>query len=351
MKNKKTYICYLDLLGIKELARTSTEKYFATTEKFRNSLFICADEFEGLDQNITSVFYFSDCAFIETDDLERLFKFLQQLRKRLFFEEGRDIFFTAAVKLGSLGAVNFSGADNLPSNITAELSDLLEIVDRRKYLKGTIFQSKNVSEVYLLQTNFKGVGVFIDPNVIEAINKENINLFSDYVTEAFYYPNINSNNVQKYFDLKLETEIIESGPILKSVFQIYHKSNLKNKKYGRYYLSLVSNWISSSISNPNQFDNIEKYPIIYNFLVKSHPPFMESLRRSSHNFDYLYLFLLERLYNTFEGTSPITIELTSKLIKENLQLFDFFDLPDQLITPENKDRLVDELHLSILGER
>jgi hypothetical protein len=383
----ENYIAYLDLLGIKDLAKYSSKKYFSAMEDFRNHLISSAEIFN--DKNFSSkseIFFFSDSAFIETDDIETLFNYLIYLRQ---FLNRNELFFTAAITKGNLSAYNFNGSPEINEDIDKTIKEL--IAGKHKFLKGVIFQSKDISDVYVLQNNLKGVGVFVHESIFDNWKKDirskvqakNSNksdsdidkitddqfksLFDKYLTKSFYFPSINTNTALQYYDLKLTpTELHES--FFSIIIERYHSSNVKNKKYGRFYLSHLANWISSedfskieiitddgeSLTSSTTLDinnaeiNFVNPPIIFKKLILSEHVLISELKKSAHCFEYLYFFLLNSLYNQFENYNSI-ISCTIETINRNLKCKKYFtkidELPSCVLSLSNKERFIHDYHL------
>lgn len=385
----KNYIAYLDLLGIKDLAKYSSDKYFSAMEDFRNHLIATATIFnDPIYSSNSEIFFFSDSAFIESDNLETLFNYLILLRQAL---NRNNLFFTAAVTTGNLQAYNFNGLNDEKSGINDATKELIE--GNEKFLKGTIFQSKEISNVYVLQNNLKGIGVYIHNSVFDKWKNEallriqltNKNLstneinqlvdieykkFSNqYITQSFYFPSINTNTAYKFSDLRL-TNVELDISFYEIIIERYHNSNVKNKKYGRFYLSHLANWISSVdfsviqtvttdgevIEEPDKHetylteDNIvfENQPIIFTKLIMSEDALISELKKSAHCFEYLYFFLLDCLYKQFSSYNFIisqAIETINRNLKCKSYLTKIDELPDCVLSLENKERFIKDYHL------
>src|ERR1051325_851680 len=73
----KRYCAFIDLLGIREMAGVDPEKYKGIVESFHERL---ADLSVMLKDCSGNIYAFSDCAFIETDSVQSLLEYLQELR-------------------------------------------------------------------------------------------------------------------------------------------------------------------------------------------------------------------------------------------------------------------------------
>jgi hypothetical protein len=381
------YVGFLDIVGIKDLAKYSFEAYHRSMETFRNNLFRSSSIFDQrIDNNsCPQIHFFSDCAFIESTELETLLDFIVSLRKSLNRDE--NLFFTAAIAVGELQAFSYYGQrldDQSLVNVRTTTKDLLD--GHQEYVRGTIFQSTSVSQVYVLQNNFKGVGVYIENEVLEKWKeskrqfiteeyesknrkrKQNrskqtkaeevkslleiaFNEFKEkYISNSFYFPNIVSNKVFSYLDLRL------SDPELDDVFfdnilKRYYSSNVKNKKYGRFYLTHFANWISSS-----EFPNLEtekgsteetEYPKIYTKLIEEHNVLIDNLKSTAHCFEFLYFFLLNKAYETYKENNDVISSIIEKIVripkcKKYLTKID--EIPDFVLNMSNKERFINDYH-------
>lgn len=376
----KNYIAYLDLLGIKDLAKYSSEKYFSAMEDFRNHLIQTTSIFneKGFSEN-SEIFFFSDSAFIETDDIVTLFNYLISLRKSL---NRNQLFFTAAITIGNLNAFNFCGQNLSKSGLNESTKRLLK--NKERYLKGTIFQSKEISDVYVLQNNLKGIGVYINDTVFikwktdirneilnklsqknaqkknqdslnnnleDLINNEFQKSTNNYVTKSFYFPSINTKTAYEYYDLKL-TASEQDISFYEIIIERYHNSNVKNKKYGRFYLSHIANWISSTDfstiinTNDNSF-NLENAPLIFKKLVLNEDFLIKELKNTAHCFEYLYFFLLNHFYFYFDNYNFI-IAKSIESINHNLRCKKYLtkidELPNCVLSLANKERFINDYH-------
>ncbi len=98
MKNSQinSFICFLDILGTKALARTNKDLYAKVIRKFNQ---IIKKRVDRLYPQI-SYFVFSDSVYIESADIVELCCFVRKLREDML-QYG--ICFNAAIRQGSLG--------------------------------------------------------------------------------------------------------------------------------------------------------------------------------------------------------------------------------------------------------
>jgi hypothetical protein len=194
------YIAFLDLLGIKSIASLNNELYFNNIKKFQQATEICSNAFIKSKYQIR---VFSDCAYIECENITDLFKYLQNLRHTLFLDE---IFFNAAVTTGTLRC-----------STTKKNEELICIN----------FESKDTVKVYSMQTTFFGIGIYVDPNLAEILDETT----KTFCIASSYCSNYNNeniyNNFNNYFDIKYKEITIN---LIKYILMNYIKTISLNKK-------------------------------------------------------------------------------------------------------------------------
>lgn len=388
-----SFICFLDLLGIKEKAKYSTRGYFATMKKFQRQLIAESTLFNEKEYSSESfVYFFSDCAFIQSDDLQTLISYLSNLRKNLIKDSLGALFFSAAISIGRLDAEQVSD-DSLKDFYYEKLE---KRSDEKLNVYGTIFKSPEISTVYLKQTEFKGVGIYIDPEVLEEqkkiiyqkvrnrvykkiaptdseskriellegahnqINDEVKDKYEKFIKEnisnSFFFPSVNTNTIKPYYDIKLSDVEKDSEATYDTIITHYYSSNMKNKKYGRFYLPYVANWINSvdihEIEVNMDFNSKKKIPflnapLIINKLLGANRIITE-LTNSAHCFEYLLLFILNKLYGYHESTDSVTQAFIEKIIYKNAKarklLNRIDEIPEAVLNLENKERLIKDCH-------
>ena len=242
---RQNYIAYLDLLGTKRFAENA-EDYHKKIEVFRDSLRLCVHSFSNAeprgnrtdnDPLDTQVWIFSDSAYVETKKLSEMVHFMMHLRDVLLQEQ---LFFSAAITKGELGVVDPS-ADDLSL--------------RKGILSGFAFAGNDAARVFVLQANFKGMGIYIDASQKgDGLGKTLKDEFladpelKPLLVKSYFFPDAGNNGVdisgeiQPYWDLLLDykaNKVLEI--ILEECFSAYQKST----RAGRYYFSLMCNLINS----------------------------------------------------------------------------------------------------------
>lgn len=320
----RNYIAYLDLLGIKDMAKYSLESYYNTINQFVRKLECCCDIFKKREYTNSYVYYFSDCAFIRCENLCALFDYIINLRYHLI-SNNNPIMFTAAIGI---------------SNTNGKNECFLESEKLNQKIKGISFGNEDLCRVYVLQNNFKGIGVFIDDLVVKECKNEK----QKYLSKSFFLPSINSKEPICYFDLRMTKN--EMQPVyLENFLKRYHSANLKNKKYGRYYLSYLANWIVSEMYYQKQ----NKYSIelsLLNHLYHNYYYLVKDLRNHDCNFDLLLFYLLNEFMNLQNNINPNSEFLSIAKVLIDLQstqkfLNDLTEIPETILSMKNKDKFIE----------
>lgn len=326
-----SYISFLDLLGTKDLSLNDKDKYFEVTTIFGRNLQKCI-------MPECKIYCFSDCAYLESEELKQIIDSLVQLREVLLLKK---IFFNAAICEGCLGADEFKG--------------------EQSNLKGFLFQNTSVSKVYSLHSMFKGIGILIDEDLVKEINGRNNGnkLIKQYSINNYYIPDIDFiSNVQCFYDIML-FETVDSDYDSSDLTTIdkywefcmdqYIQSNIKSKRYGRYYLPLLINILSSLPLINDVFSKDERgfyceYKII---------DFLLNLKEKNEYFlnnivgiEYIYFYLINKIYidNNYK-TSFQTKEFIKCILK--LHVIDSFidnftHLPNKFFSNESKKCLLED---------
>lgn len=360
-----SYICYLDLLGIRETAKFSTNNYFKAMQSFLEKLIVATKKVpkgeDSQEENGNfSLYFFSDCCFIESKKITVIFDYLKELRKKLLKDE--PLFFSAAISIGNLQSLNInSDLEKVKENTLKDFNPYIDLIDQlgaSSFLNGTIFQSPKISKVYLLQSEFKGSGIFIDPEAIETWKKSfedtsQLNKsYEKYISESFYFPSIHTNTVKGYYDLKFDKSEMDSYTF-KTISKQYYYSNAKNKKYGRFYLPLLANWIYSS--NYKVLSTVKKGkkvslldpPLIVSYLTQKDEVISELIRNAFY-FEYLYFFLLKKVYEDRKASDDVTQYLIENVISKNIKCKKYLTkidtIPDSIMGASNKHNLIEDYH-------
>jgi hypothetical protein len=352
---KRSYIAYLDLLGIKEQIILEPSRYMLSINAFRNTMFDSCISL-GLNEKDFSIYFFSDCAFIEAKDLKNLFSFLIILRRDLFANSG--LFFKGAINSGELKAVAYTGAKEDIQNIQGnELKRKLEHVGKRAV--GILFDSGDISDVYTQQLILKGIGINVNHNILQHDNNY-LNLIDDYIVKSIFLPEVRSDSINSYYDLKLHGNELNEA-MFNRFLQFYFITNSKDKKLGRYYLSYLCTYINSGDfrnlefsdesgefyinkkGKPNPSEQAAKISIDA-LLVKNKYPTFNKLYDEAMALDALYMVLLNKMYLDKKEDMYTTTKLLEILFSyfnkiKKKYLYNLNKIPTSLVEPKNRLKL------------
>lgn len=323
MGNKKSYIAYLDLLGIKAVASFDYESYFDHVVAFQEEILSCQRSNQKQARNNVYVYMFSDCAYLESNDFLALCSFVNNLRMSLL---RNNIFFNAAITEGSLGA------------------DTIE----EKAVRGNVFQNKDTVKVCTLQNSFGGVGIRIDERIIKKISN-NSQLKNTIIKSCFCCWDGKGQGYTQFtpfYDIKYNKAKIDN--ILFIMVNKFLKTAYIDKRAARYYFSAMNTCISQmALPNICSFiDKLLKYKLQKSMLKCLTP---------------LYYFLVNNIYDLIYHNSindkqfkledeydlSLSTRINNVVLKEYLEkLTSFFfidgfsddldEISDCLITNRNK---------------
>lgn len=236
------YIAFLDLLGTKDFSG-DPEVYTDSISRFyseakRSSYYL---------KDYGNIGIFSDCLYAESRTLKELLDYLVILRKKLLVH---NLFFNAAVTTGEIGIINQASSEN--ANFW-----------------GVAFENSEIAKVYMLQNKFKGIGLWIDPDLYGEMPEKY------QLVKSVYLPDVDRKELISYRDIAFELthrkyDNFESGIIniaLKQCLLSYTKS----KRYGRYYLSLLTTLINSSkgeIEWDRKNQRFKKCPPVFSVIME-----------------------------------------------------------------------------------
>ncbi len=313
------YISFFDLLGTKAIASYNPKLYFENINSFQQALQGCSSILENSNFQIKA---FSDCAYVESNDLALLLEYLQNLREILFMKQ---IFFNAAVTKGQL-----------KSPIQDNTNERIVCVS---------FRSPETVKVFTMQSQFYGIGVFIDRQMCSDDCKT---VWQKYIVNSAYCIGETDgvyNKFAPFYDLKYNSVSLQ---LVKFLLMNYLKTITLNKKAARYYLSALLTCI-----NQLSYDSLvgEYLPLFSNKSV------FDSNKTLFNDMIPIHLMLINRLYNSFVQSNPKQSpnsgigEQLDKII-ENSALGSGFDnlqiYSDELISKENKYHLTDYISKRII---
>lgn len=246
-----TYVAFIDLLAMKHLSKDSPKEYKRITQHFGRGLL---DNFKtlGIDSVITEnekLFFFSDCAYIQTGNIDSLLSFLKNLSSYLFASKG---FFKGGVAKGCLYPEPAFSNNSIFEELYVSLEKYTE------HINGVFFNSENMIDAYDLQTNLKGVGISIHPNIVSNIKDKNLfikNIFilhKDKLEFAEYY------DIKMAFNLSNDTGDYPALDAIDFFLTKALESTVQGSKYDKYYFSIICNIILSTDFFILDLQNVEE---------------------------------------------------------------------------------------------
>lgn len=212
------YISFLDLLGTKALAQYDENLYIQTIHEFGDALFSIADICDFQKVNCHA---FSDCAYIECDDLKGLCDFITLLRKELL---SKRICFNAAICVGDM------------------------IIRRRNNYNGNVdmldFSGPDTVTVYSKQTKFTGAGIYVDSQLHDHEDIKNNLIDSKFVT-------LDKNGHFVYHLYKDIKYGINDIMLLTYVLHMLLENYILNKRASRYYIAMLFTCFKEIWENSN----------------------------------------------------------------------------------------------------
>lgn len=316
-----SYIAFLDLLGTKDLSMQEETAYSDSIKVFSQCIS------EGLRNSKCKAYAFSDCAYIQAETLIDMIGVLSDLRELLLQEQR---FFSAAVTIGTLKA-----------DITS---------DKEKRYVCQSFAGADVSRVYVKQSQLKGIGIWLDESVI--CNKKLLGKKYKLIPN-FCIPNIEEpKRLLHFYDLQIDTKEEHLKPYFDFAIKAYRRANIKSKRYGRYYITLLVNILSAI-----DFSEGAKQPVLeYNKsegwhissqLLKGLFDLCHMDEYFIHNapgYVYIFLYLLNNLYNE-NDCGPFTQAFLKKIIELRVideYIYDLSNVPEGLLSKRAESRLIED---------
>lgn len=343
----KNYIAYLDVLGTKNSSENENfNEYIKLITCFQNALVLSADLLE----KDARIYFFSDCAYIESTKINSIIETLSSIRLSLFDD---DIFVRGALVEGELGALNsedikkcisrYSKNEEFMRKMKTPINFFTKSKSASK-IKGTLFFSKDVAKAYYHESTLKGAAIFVDYD----LKKEFKDTTSVAIVKSGYISDVQKNTYKSFYDIKYDSELITSS-FIEKVLKHYTLSNTANVKYGRYYLTLLISCVNSvDYSNTKYDSKIKKFtnaPEIFSQIIhlkQNH----RLLYNNAKGLEYLYFSLIDKFYFDVED-----IPIRRIFLKEIFTNYRFLSkyqnkisqLPKELLSNKNKNLLLQDL--------
>jgi len=344
------YIAYVDLLGVKELARFDVEGFKAAMDDFQKYLIWASSAFYGSDPKRNSIYGFSDSALIESDNLENLLTLLTTFRDELFCA---GYYFTAVVDKGYLEPVVYK-------NHISESSTHNLYRESGKYFHGSVFLSQDVSRLYNQFSYFKGIGISLSRDVTKDEIKKH------ETTPSHFLSSHDRGRIETYTDIQFEKDSITKD-FFQMAMERYTLSNTKSTKFGIYYISLICTLINSfnysgitmSSPSPQKIANIaalfsgDTQAIdMVKAILTIKDDYKELFLKAKH-IEIIYLCLLNKLYSDRGKVDAITRNILRTIIKipRVKSYFGIFNtIPESIISHSSYNMMMQD-YMGIIKER
>jgi hypothetical protein len=303
------YTAFIDLLGSKESANVHPSNFFEGIRRFTD---IVTGTAELLNDD-SKLYLFSDCAFLSFSDIENFADYISNVRYHLF---SSNYFFKCSVVPGELRAETWK-----PNAAQRALRDRLTGI-----VTGTTFSDVSVA-AFLLQEQYKGVGVVVDKGVSGGHK----------IIDSIYFSNDDVRSIRQCRDIRFSRSevgviyrhggaLLDDTPENHSVqenAESYIRSFLasvisaktKERKYGRYYASSLISFVKSSDFSRLVFDEEsgwQNYPIMFRYLFMNR--MIEKMLIDVLGWEYIYVAALGEIFKQrrrmdHQTESAIVIEL------------------------------------------
>ena len=313
----KKYIAFFDLLGTKG-ACENPELYYNNICSFEKAIKDTSWLLKNNEKNYGKVGVFSDSAYAESNDLQYLLDFLVCLRNRLMSE---NLFFNAVVKKGELGVDPISQINT-------------------SVAFGVSFKKSDIAALYIAQTNFKGIGIFLDPSVHNDVSSLKTYKMNDCIYIA--KKSDNSSIAIPYKDIAFGSDT-ENKKILKELMRVIirtmYSSYMRSQKFGSYYISLLSNILRSytkkfdwDLSKHEFSEAPTPFQMVQNMIINCYNDISDL-----PGIEYLALILLDIVYNSedlYEAQKKdITMQFINYECVKKYWLHALNEIPNSIFSP------------------
>lgn len=237
------YIAFLDLLGTKSSALSSSKEYTDAITDFNKALKQVSNIYP------CKIYGYSDNAYIELQNLTDMINFFTSLRDTLL---NKHRYFTAAVDQGSLNANIVKFGNNKGFSME--------------------FTKPNTVDIYTKQCQLSGIGISLSDEIVEELkNKSLTNSFC----LSIFQPNFTTDDVivNPIYDLSYNSVILSK---IEYIFADYIMTTATNERAGRYYITPIVSMIKSL--NKDIFLNPEELSKLISLLsLQSIPPAFHTL--------------------------------------------------------------------------
>ncbi|MFZ1703563.1 MAG: hypothetical protein WAT79_04405 [Saprospiraceae bacterium] len=342
------YISFIDILGTKNSSESENhQKYIDIVINFQSSLIECS----SILKNDGRLHFFSDCAFIETESIFIMIKFLKKLREELLLNK---LFIRGSVVKGQLYAINGEEStefikNNYGSEILSRFMTLQPIIKKNDtVINGTFFFSPHISKAAKIESEIKAASIYIDDQVFEDQDVKDI-LKNEVVTSG-YLSNTSFTRITAFYDIAYnQNDITES--FLRVLLQQYLIANTSHFSYGRYYLSILITCINSSdfskikySSTSNDFENTTPlFDVVIGLRIKN-----KQLYNNIKGLEFVYFSLLNKVYIDQDSINETTINVLKQVFLNKRFMGKYMNkislIPKDVLSSTSKSRLIADFY-------
>jgi hypothetical protein len=279
------------------------------------------------------VYFFSDCAYIESVNLDDLVKYIREIRRTLL-EEGYYL----------KGAIGPGALDASEAHSSQEITNSTIRKQREKVVKGSVFGT-DVVPIYALQDSLRGIGIRIDKRVADVFEKRH------YRVNSCHLPQSNSTHAECFDDIKFDDRELEDK-ILRAFIRTFFTSKTKSKKYGRYYIPFVLSWINSTDFSAVEVDEKKKKihsqstPLIFNMLLNGT---FEKYFADLTGIEYIYFAFLNKIYSECANSQKLVEKVVGHVANKKRMVSRLENLPECILNGENRDEFLKYLSRKVMG--
>lgn len=310
---------FLDLVGIRDLAQTSPDRYWEALGRFQEHVANLCHNLEGAGAQI---FLFSDSLFVQGPNAESLVKFVRSLRHNLLVD---GLYFKGSIKKGDLEA--------RPAHKLALDQDREAEKKRAKKLFGHCF-GQNAATLFAMQERLKGVGFWVDSETDSA---------KQFTVSSCFLPQLNSKKAEHYLDLILLPEDLDEH-ILDRLLQAFFKAKARSKKIGRFYVPFLIVWIQSM-----ELKKVAEYGpgSLVGLLLNGT---FERLFGDVAGIENLFYCLFNRLHDADEEAPLDLAYQTRRYILGRRRIARALDdIPEDILSHDARNAFLEEMSAGLLG--
>lgn len=287
------YIAYFDLMGTRGFCDNHSI-YYNNMKAFSSAI----KQMSIIVKDYGRVGVFSDCAYAESTDLKSLLIFLTLVQEKLM---SQGLFMNGVVRNGTIGMQTISTVS--PSNFYA-----------------ISFESSDIANLYITQTQFKGVGIFLDTTIHDEIKK-----YTDVKTTncIFIKKNSDAQGAQYvpivYKDIaypKVRYGNKSLAHTMEIIYNALFSSYVKSPRFAAYYISALSNMIRSYCGD-FKWDLTKQEFITPSVIVKSILKMLTNYTEDISELpgiEYLALILLDEVYKSSSLNEEEKRSITKKFV-------------------------------------